>query len=138
MKTYRIISWLALFLVFFISGCAKDSTTDPGTTDTRSKYLGIWQVNEQWTKLYYEVTITDDNASTNGVYLANFAGSGTGVSAFATIVGNTITLNKDEYLSNGWTINGSGTLTGTTKMAWAYNWTEGSTPIFATADYTKK
>jgi hypothetical protein len=130
-------SGIVLLFVLFLAGCAKESTTDPATGDSRSKFIGNWLVSEQWNKLTYEVTISADNATSDGVFITNFSDAGTGISAYAFIQGNSITLTQDEHLSNGWVVNGGGTLSGTTKITWSYTRNDGADLIYATAVYTK-
>jgi len=138
MKSIRFAQTFCLMLfVLFLSSCAKDSTNTPDNSDVRSKFIGNWLVNEQWTKLTYEVTITADNATTDGVYISNFSDAGTNISAYAYISGTSIALTKDEYLSNGWVVNGSGILSGTTKINWTYTRNDGANLLYASAVYTK-
>ena len=130
---------LTLFLfsgLFF--GCAKDTGTTPDPTDARSAFLGRWSVSEIWTKLAYEVTISSDPNSLNGVFISNFANSGaTSIPAGATVSGKTITLDPNQVIGEGWTINGSGNLSGT-KINWNYTLSDGATLINAVAIYTKQ
>ena len=135
-KNFMICGSFLLFALL-LSGCAKDSSSNPTTTDIRSKFLGNWLVNEQWNKLTYEVSIAVDNNSTNGVYISNFSDAGTGITAYALVAGSNISLTKDEYLSNSWIVNGGGVLSGTTKINWTYTRDDGANLIYATATYTK-
>jgi hypothetical protein len=134
MKTKRFISLpLLVILMCMVTACTDDNN-DNNPADARAAYLGNWLVNEQWTKLTYEVTITEDSKSTDGVYISNFGGGG--VPAFAFISGTTISLTTDEYLSNGWIVNGSGGLSGS-KITWSYTRNDGANLIYASATYTK-
>ena len=131
-------SGIILLFILFIAGCAKDSSTDPATSDARSKFLGKWSVREPATKgQNYEVTITADPSSSDGVYIDKFANAASGISAFALIDGSTISLVKDEILSNEWKVNGSGILSGT-KITWAYSLNTGADLQNITATYTKE
>jgi hypothetical protein len=140
MKT--IIRFLLTFVwmtPFFLSSCTTDNP-DPSPTDPRATYIGTWGVNEIWSKLSYEVTISNDAGSSTGVYISNFANSGSGVRTHASISGNNITIAPlPQTLSNGWVIeNGAGYLQGTTKITWSYQFNDLATEYFATAVYTKK
>lgn len=135
MKPLRILAYLMILLATAGSfACTDDNNNDPVPSDPRSSFTGTWLVNEQWTKLTYEVNITLDEKSTDGVYISNFGGGG--ATAFAFISGNSISLTTDEYLSNGWIVNGSGTLSGT-KMNWNYTRNDGANLIYATALFTR-
>jgi len=130
---------LLLFVQFGLASCQKDAT-EPDPTDPRANFLGLWSVNEQWTKLTYEVYITTDPNSSSGIYLENFAGSGSGVKTHASISGNNVEISSlPQTLSNGWIINsGSGALQGTAKINWNYVFNDLADTYTATAVYTKK
>ncbi len=134
---FLLLQGIMVLSLLFLAGCAKDSTTDPATGDARSKFIGNWLVNEHWTKLTYEVTITADNASTDGVYISNFSDAGNGVSAFAYISGSTISLSQDEHLSNGWIVNGNGIISGGSTINWSYTRNDGANLLYVTAVYSK-
>ncbi|MEI6173767.1 MAG: hypothetical protein WCR01_08440 [Bacteroidota bacterium] len=128
---------LFLFTTALLAGCTKDNTT-PESTDVRTAFLGKWSVSETWTKLSYEVTITTDPNSTDGVFISNFADTGTsGIPAGAVVSGNSITLDPDQVIGEGLKINGSGTLSGS-KISWNYTLDNGATLIQAIATYTKQ
>ena len=133
-----LIALLMITLVFF-SSCTTDNPT-PSPTDPRANYTGTWSVSENWNKLAYEVKITNDAGSSTGVYIDNFANSGTGIKTHATISGSTISITSPpQTLSNGWVIEtGSGYLQGTIKINWNYVFDDLATQYMATAVYTKK
>jgi hypothetical protein len=140
MKKASVTLWAALLLIFAgLSSCQTD-TTEPDQTDARSNFLGAWSVNENWTKLTYEVGITKDPNSTDIVYIENFAGSGAGVLTRAKISGSSITISPlPQTLSTGWIIqSGSGVLQGTTKINWNYVFSDEANTYTAIAVYTKK
>jgi hypothetical protein len=138
MKSNNIIPIFLLACgISLLSGCAKD-TTGPDGTDPRTKFLGSWSVNEIHTKLTYDVTITSDTGMT-GVFISNFGAAGTSVKAHAVISGNEIGLSPSgQTMSNGWVIDGSGSMNGTTKIDWNYTINDGANLIFSQATYTKK
>jgi hypothetical protein len=137
--TIRLILSFLLVTPFLFSSCATDNPS-PSPTDPRANYTGTWSVNENWTKLSYEVSISTDASSSTGVYIDNFAGSGTGVRTHASVSGSTITITPlPQTLSNGWVIEtGSGSLQGTTTISWNYVFNDLATQYIATAVYTKK
>lgn len=125
-----------LSLTIALAGCTKDSTTPD--TGTRSAFLGKWSVNETWTKLSYEVTISADPNSSNGVFISNFGGTGSsGIPAGAEVNGSSIILDANQVIGGGIKINGSGNLSGT-KITWNYTLDDGATLIHAVATYTKQ
>jgi hypothetical protein len=140
MKKLTGAIWAVLLLVQVVLPSCQTETTPPDNVDIRADFLGIWTVKENWTKLTYEVSITSDAGSSDGVYIENFAGSGAGVKTHASVSGTNITISPlPQTLSTGWIIeNGSGVLQGTTKMHWNYMFNDLATPYTATADYTKK
>lgn len=121
----------------FVS-CTTDNP-DPSPTDPRDNFVGSWSVSESWNKLSYEVTILNDAASSNGVYIDNFANSGVGVKTHATVSGSSITIAPlPQSLSNGWVVEmGGGVLQATTKINWTYVFNDEATQYSATAVYTK-
>jgi hypothetical protein len=140
MKTkMRFILTLAMITLVIITSCTSESPT-PSPTDPRASFIGAWGVSENWNKLAYEVTITNDANSSTGVYIDNFANSGVGVKTFAIIAGSAISISPlPQGLSNGWVIeSGSGYIQGTTKINWAYVFNDLATQYSATAVYTKK
>ena len=141
MKSSISGTWMIglLLLCFGIISCESD-TTEPDVTDSRSNYIGIWTVNENWTKLTYEVSVTEDPGSTNGVFIENFAASGGGVLTRAVVSGNSISISPlPQTLSTGWKIEqGSGTLQGTTRINWNYVFNDEANTYNAVAVYTKK
>jgi len=124
---------LGCFALFFES-CGKDPSPSP--TDPRSQYLGQWSVTETKKKLTYEVNITADVNSTNGVLIYNFGSFGTSIAAGASVSGNTITLDANQEIVPGVTITGSGSLSGT-KITWIYKINDGANLVTVTAIYTK-
>ncbi len=129
---------LLLFVAIALNGCTKEADPDPSPTDARSAFLGQWSVSETWTKLAYEVNITADPGSNDGVFISNFANTGSsGIPAGATVSGTSITLDADQLIGEGLKINGSGILSGS-KINWNYTLDDGATLIYAVATYTKK
>jgi len=118
--------------------CTKESGSDPEPTDDRSAFTGRWNVSETYTKLSYEVNIVADPNTTDGVFIYNFGNTGSsGLPAGASINEKTVTLDPDQVIGEGWTINGSGNLSGT-KIYWNYTLNDGATLIYAIATYTKQ
>jgi len=95
-------------------------------------------VTESSKKATYEVTILIDSANSNGVLIANFAGAGQNVKAVAFLTGNTLSLTNNELLSNEWIVNGSGMVTGTTRIDWSYSIDDGANLTSVKAVFMKK
>lgn len=113
MKTNRfavILMLIALLPVLF-QGCT-EKEDDPGTVVTRSSFLGKWVVQETKKASTYEVNITADPVSSDGVFISNFANLGYSVPpAGASVSGSTITIDPGQVIA-GVGISGSGTLSG--------------------------
>jgi hypothetical protein len=140
MKKITVIAWAILLLLQIVLPSCQTETNPPDPVDARSNFLGAWAVNENWTKLTYEVEITTDPGSSDGVFIENFAGSGAGVKTHASISGNNINISPlPQTLSTGWIIeSGSGGLQGTTKINWNYVFNDLANTYTAIAVYTKK
>ena len=130
-----VISIIIISLTNQFYGCTKDSGATPDTGN-RSAFLGKWMVTP--TKLTYEVNITADPNSSDGVFISNFAGLGTSsVPASAAVNGTSITLEANQVIGDGLTINGSGSLSGH-KITWHYTLFDGADLITVSETYTKE
>lgn len=136
MKIIKLTLYLVILAMTVAwSGCTKDSNTSPDTT-TRSEFLGQWVVTP--TKFTYDVTISADPNSSNGVFISNFALIGLSYPpASAEINGNTIVLDANQVIGDGLIVNGSGTLSGT-KIIWNYTTFDGADLTEVAETYTKK
>ncbi|MGA2822379.1 MAG: hypothetical protein ABSE72_02520 [Bacteroidales bacterium] len=135
-KVSKYTLLFSLFAVFFISSCNKDNSSTQLLT--RTSLTGTWIVNETKKKMTYEVIIVIDSTTSNGVLISNFAGAGHNVRANAYLSGNTLALTNNELLSNGWIVNGSGTVTGNTRIDWPYSLNDGANLTTIQAVFTKK
>jgi hypothetical protein len=126
---------IILAITTALTGCTKDPETTPDA-GTRSAFLGKWLVTP--TKLTYEVNITADPNSVDGVFISNFAALGTAsVPASAYIDGSSIILDANQVIGDGITVNGSGNLSGT-KIIWNYTLFDGADLITVSETYTKE
>ena len=134
-KSMHIIALLFLGLLAS-GGCTEKA--DPVNPDSpRDAFIGRWSVSETWTKLSYEVQISADPNSSDGVFISNFGNLGSGSPpAGASISGSSITLDAGQVIA-GFTINGSGYLS-SSKINWNYTMNDGATLIQAIAVYTKQ
>jgi hypothetical protein len=139
MKTLIIPFFSILLLSMLVFSSCTTEDPAPSPTDPRASYTGVWGVSENWNKLSFEATISNDPGSSTGVYIDNFANAGAGVKAHASVSGSTITIAPlPQTLSNGWVIeSGSGYMQGTTKINWNYVFNDLADQISATAVYTK-
>jgi hypothetical protein len=135
--TIRLAFCFMLLAGAAITSCTKDSDPTPEELN-RSSLTGTWMVSETSRKITYEVTISIDTASSNGLLIRNFAGAGQDVQARAFLSGTTLSLPTNELLSNGWVVNGSGTVTGTTRINWPYTLHDGANLYTLEATFTKK
>ena len=120
-------------ITFLFNACGKDS---PSPTDDRSSFLGQWRVNETKKNQTYNVEITADINSTDGVLIYQFGNFGSSIAAGASVSGNIITLDPDQEIVSGIIINGSGILSGA-KISWNYSINNGADSTTVMAIYTK-
>jgi len=136
----KIFSYIISILTLMVLGFSACTDTDPtpAPADPRQAYAGIWSVTETETKLTYEVSIELDQKSQNGgVFVYNFANAGsTSNPAYAFVSGNTISLEVNQVIGDGWIINGSGVLSGN-KINWPYTLNDGANLHHLAAEYTK-
>ena len=135
-KFTQYILLFSLVAGFFLFSCNKDNGTTPALS--RASLTGKWLVSESKKKATYEVTFEIDSTNTNGVLISNFAGSGLNSKATAYLSGVTLTLKGDDLLSPGWIVNGSGTVSGTTRIDWPYSLHDGANLTNIQAVFTKK
>ncbi|MCX6245663.1 MAG: hypothetical protein NTU98_13295 [Bacteroidetes bacterium] len=132
----RSIFYLSILAGIMMTSCAKEDTTT--TEVSRSSLTGQWMVYETSKKNTYEVTIEIDPSSSNGIQIINFAAAGQNVKAIAYLSGTQVSLATNELLSNGWIVNGTGTVTGTTRIDWPYTLHDGANQTSLQAVFTKK
>ena len=102
-----------LFALTTLTSCKK-------TVDVRENFAAIYSVTETWiensktlSKPVYSMPIYKSSQTANLLLLNNFGNYGIGVTAEATVSGNTLTI-PQQTLPNSVMIVGSGTLDGTT------------------------
>jgi len=136
-KSFSYILLVILLGTGYLQSCTTDSSADSDPVNAREAFLGRWNVSETWTKLSYEVTITADPNSETGVFIYNFANTGSGsIPAGASVSGSVITLDPDQVIGEGLTINGSGNYSNS-KIQWGYTLIDGATRIDAIATYSR-
>jgi len=131
----NIVVLLSLAILWFAS-CTDDPAPVPD--DPRTAFEGIWTVNETETRLTYEASIEPDPGSTSGgVLIYNFANAGSMSNpAYAYVSGNTISLQANQVVGDGWVINGSGVLSGST-INWPYTLNDGANLHNITATFSR-
>jgi hypothetical protein len=135
----RTIPFILVLLFAVSTGfLACEDDPEPAPADERLAFTGTWRVNETETKLTYEVDIQIDPRSQNGgVYIYNFANAGSSSApAYAYVSGNTITLEVNQVIGDGWVINGSGILSGST-IDWPYTLNDGANLYAISAVFQK-
>jgi hypothetical protein len=121
--------------ILFFSGCTKTST-EPGSTDARSKFTGQWNVTEAKKKLSYQATISINSSVSDEVFIDNFGDFG--AKATASVSGNTITLVGNQTLGTVHLISGSGTYSSLTNtIIWSYTYTDNADQVTVSAVYSK-
>jgi len=136
MKTKGIVPVIILFFLFAVfPACQKESNPNPSPTDARTKFLGTWTVTEYKKKASYEVNITADESSSDGVLIYNFGAFGAGITATAFVKANSITLDADQEIVPGVIINGGGSYSATPEITWTYTINTGADLITVNAKY---
>ena len=135
----RSVGYLLAMIAFLgigLSSCEDDP--EPSPADAREAFSGIWSVTETEAKLTYEVIIESDPGVPNGgVFISNFANAGSSSApAYAFVSNNTITLKANQVVGDGWIINGSGILTGST-INWPYTLNDGANLHDISAIFTR-
>lgn len=104
---------LMLFITAAFTSCKKDS-------DSRDSFVATYSVTETWTensktltKPPFSMPINKSALKSNVLLFNNFANYGDGVTAEATVIGNTFTI-AQQTLPNLKAISGSGSLAGST------------------------
>lgn len=119
MKSYKLL--LSLILLVFMTSCAIEEDVDPDGNDVRDKFTGTWMFSESPAKKSssYTVTITNDATNSSQVILRNMANFGSSRSAYGVVTSSRIVIPSQE-ISAGMTIEGTGTMTSSTRMTWTY------------------
>ena len=111
----------AIFILFTVSLAFLASCEDPENNNEdeniRAKYTGSWSCAEAG-GMTYPVNITEDPSNSAQVLIGNFHYFGTSYKAYAVVTTNNITIPSQELCGN--TINGDGTLTGTSRIELKY------------------
>jgi hypothetical protein len=131
---------LFLLMVLAITSCVPEDDLGPDTGDPRDKFLGSWLFNEtpgaRNIDATYTVTISYDAGNSSQVMLRNFARAGGQYSAYGIVTSNRITIPTQE-MAPGFIVEGSGTMSTTTKMNWEYTITAGGDMESFTATASK-
>jgi hypothetical protein len=133
----NILRFSLLFFsgILFFSGCTKTST-EPSSSDARSKFTGVWNVTEAKKKLSYQTTISLNSSSSEQVFIDNFGDFG--AKATASVSGNTITLAGNQTLGTVLVISGGGTYSSLTNtIIWSYTYTDKADQLTVSAVYSK-
>lgn len=120
LKLFSIL--LLLFISFSFTSCVLDEDVDPNDPDAQAIFLGSWSVNDNQTKINYEVEIKRNPSNSTEVLLENFAGSG--ATATALVTGKTLTL-ISSTIGNNWQVSGSGIYKTSSRIDFNYSLTIG-------------
>ncbi len=101
MKKKLLLPIIILLGLFVMHSCAV--TTDEDNEDCE-KYVGTWSVNDESSRLNYNVTITINPSNSAEILLNNFADLNS--TAIGLVVGNSVVidnqqLNSGNYINNG-------------------------------------
>ncbi|MCX6247688.1 MAG: hypothetical protein NTW10_08140 [Bacteroidetes bacterium] len=129
---------LVLFLLagMFVTSCSKSSDTP--TAITRTSLVGKWTEQDSKKKLTFEVTFAIDSTSSSGMWIYNFGGAGQSVKATVYLSGNSLVMPKDELFTNGWIVNGNGSITSATGIDWPFTYLDLADLNSVHAVFTKK
>jgi hypothetical protein len=110
-----------LFGTLLLTSCAEENEpepVDPGNTDPRAKFNGLWSLSENsqdFGTSTYNVTIAD---SSNASYILMSYLYGFTVKTYATVSGNNLTI--PVQLISGNNVSGNGTLVSATQLNMTY------------------
>jgi len=110
----------------------------PPPSPGNHRLSGVWSVTETESKLIYEVMIEHDSA-TNRVKIFGFANSGSMSNpATGVVIDNSLVLDVNQTIGDGWVINGAGTISETsTSINFPYTLNDGANLHMISAVYTK-
>ncbi len=131
MNKKYFISIVTLFVALIIGSCT-DTSEDP--TDDTKKYIGIWNVTDNTTRINYVVEIEPNPSNSTEILLNNFADLGD--AAVALVVGNSIVIDT-QLLGSGYTISGSGSYINNKKLSITYNINDGIDSETRNASFTR-
>lgn len=139
---FRKYSSAALFciisVVIMISSCnLTEDNDDDDVIDPRTKFLGVWSVNETCNKRIYSVTISEDPKNSSRVLIEDFADPGFGDPAYGIVAGNKITLDPSFKIGDNWTVSGTGTYISDKRLEWNYSLIIAGSEQSCSAVYTK-
>lgn len=120
-KQSTILRFLFISVFFMLISCNTSDDNNPSPVpDTRDKFVGEWNVNnESCGKGKYVVEISKDPSNSIQVLIRNFAFAHTTEPDTAIVAGGSIHIYKQKN-SEGWTIEGYGTYNTDDNIDWNY------------------
>ncbi len=109
-----------LSIILIIPACTISDNDDDDFVDPRTKFYGIWSVNETCNKRIYSVTIKEDPNNSSRVLVENFADPGFGDPAIGIVANNRITLDPSYKIGDDWTVTGTGNYISNTRLEWDF------------------
>ena len=131
MKKKLLLPIIILLGLFVMHSCAVTTDDD---NDDREKYVGTWSVNDQSSRLNYNVTITINPSNSAEILLNNFADLNS--TAIGLVVGNSVVIDNQQ-LNSDYTVNGSGNYINNGKMEFSFSLNNGIDIESRVATYTK-
>jgi hypothetical protein len=134
MRNYFKYFLLVICSSLLIISCAPEDNTSPTPTDVRDKWIGTYTCEETENAsnvTTFDISIRKNTATTDGLIISNFYNIGSQYNLNATLSGTSISINQQTL--NGFTITGSGTTSGATKMNFNYSVQAGGNTSTCTA-----
>lgn len=121
--------WGMVVLITFLASCASNDDDSPTPTDERDEYIGTWSCAENSSKSgasTYDVVLRKNVNESNQFFMDNFYLLGSTHAAVITKSGNSLTIPTQSVSGN--TVQGSGSISSSTKINLSYTTNDGSGP----------
>jgi len=118
MKSKILLIMISVFVLQMPACVPTDDDVYPD--DPVAKFLGDWKVNENCSRMTYDVSIIRDPGNSTQVLIYNFGNPGPGYDpAVGLVVSSSIYVNS-QTVGEGWTVDGKGTYQSGGTIQWDY------------------
>jgi hypothetical protein len=119
MKTRIFIIIIGIIVLYMPACLPTDEDVDPD--DPVAKFIGVWKVEENCSRMNYNVEIQHDPGNSAQILIYNFGNTGSGYDpAVGLVVSNSIYVNP-QTIGEGWTVDGKGTYQSGGTISWDYS-----------------